>query len=145
MIELAREESDKLSEAVDWNFDMIQEVVLGSPDDFLKIKETLTRIGITVKGENTLNQSCHILHKKGKYYIVSFLEVFALDGKQVNMKISDIARRNTIAQMLESWGLCRVVENLNTPQYKIPISGLKVIAYREKANWHFVSRCKLGK
>jgi len=144
MIELLRTDVDKLNAPVDWSTDVLQEISIKTPDDFLKIKETLTRIGITVKGEKTLNQSCHILHKRGKYYIVSFLEVFALDGKPVSMKISDIARRNTIAGLLQLWGLCELKPNEKNIGYKLPTSSLKVVPYKEKKDWQLISRCSIG-
>lgn len=145
MNELTKADDEMLNSPVFWNPELLQEVILNSPDDFLKIKETLTRIGITVRGEKTLNQSCHILHKRGKYYIVSFLEVFALDGKTVHMKLSDVARRNSIASMLEMWGLCKIKHNEKNPQYKLPFSSLKVVSHKDKSNWRIVSRCSLGK
>lgn len=144
MIELTKADTEKLNTPVAWSHDMLQEITIRTPDDFLKIKETLTRIGITVKGEKTLNQSCHILHKRGKYYIVSFLEVFALDGKPVSMKISDLARRNTIARLLQLWGLCELKANEKNVEYSLPTSSLKVVPYREKADWKLVSRCTIG-
>ncbi len=105
------EENEKLDWDFKWSPDVMLEIALKDPDSFLKIRETLTRIGISSKKDNTLYQTCHILHKKGKYYIVSFLELFALDGKETTLGYDDIARRNTIASLIEQWGLCDVQSN----------------------------------
>jgi hypothetical protein len=108
-----------------WNFtwspDLMLEVNLPDPDSFLKIRETLTRIGISSKKEQTLYQTCHILHKKGKYYIVSFLELFALDGKDTTLTYDDIARRNTIASLVEQWGMCSVVHTEMYKSARVPV------------------------
>lgn len=117
----------------DWTPEELLEVELSDPDAFLKIRETLTRIGIAAKKENILYQSCHILHKRGKYYIVHFKEMFALEGKPSDITVDDIVRRNTIAKLLEQWGLCKVAksEDLQTTN----MSNIKVIPHKEKNNW----------
>ena len=140
---ITKDNTELLNGTYAWSFDKLLEVSLNTPEDFLKIKETLTRIGITVKGKNVLNQSCHIFHKAGKYYIVSFLEVFAINGRDTVMKNSDIARRNTIAQMLEGWGLCTIKDKTKI-EWTLPISSFKVISHKEKKDWEIISRCKLG-
>ena len=120
------------------------EIVLKTPDDFLKIRETLSRIGIASKKTNTLYQSCHILHKAGRYFIVSFKEMFALDGKKTDMTENDLQRRNTIAKLLEDWGLLDILypeacENV------APISQIKIIAFKDKKNWNLVTKYSIGK
>lgn len=120
------------------------EVKLKQPDDFLKVKETLTRIGVASKKSNTLFQSCHILHKQGKYYIVHFKELFALDGKQTDLDDDDISRRNTIAKLLAEWGLVEVVSE----QQLIPadsMSSIKVIPFNQKQEWELVAKYNIGK
>ena len=120
------------------------EVKLKQPDDFLKVKETLTRIGVASKKSNTLFQSCHILHKQGKYYIVHFKELFALDGKQTDLDDDDISRRNTIAKLLAEWGLVEVVSE----QQLIPadsMSSIKVIPFNQKDEWELVAKYNIGK
>lgn len=132
-----------------WNFkwspDVMLEVILPNPDSFLKIRETLTRIGISSKKEQTLFQTCHILHKKGKYYIVSFLELFALDGKETTLGYEDIARRNTIASLIEQWGMCSVVSTSMYQNARVPVSSIKIIPYGDKKNWNLVPKYNLGK
>lgn len=121
------------------------EVKLNEQDDFLKVRETLTRIGVSSRKEKILYQSCHILHKQGRYYLVHFKEMFALDGKPSNISENDIQRRNAIAKLLEEWGL---IEILN-PQLMIdniaPIHQIKIISYREKNDWELVSKYSMGK
>jgi len=120
------------------------EVKLKQPDDFLKVKETLTRIGVASKKSNTLFQSCHILHKQGKYYIVHFKELFALDGKQTDLDDDDISRRNTIAKLLAEWGLVEIVSE----QQLIPadsMSSIKVIPFNQKQEWELVAKYNIGK
>ena len=120
------------------------EVKLKQPDDFLKVKETLTRIGVASKKSNTLFQSCHILHKQGKYYIVHFKELFALDGKQTDLDDDDISRRNTIAKLLAEWGLVEIVSE----QQLIPadsMSSIKVIPFNQKEEWELVAKYNIGK
>ena len=118
------------------------EVELPSQDSFLKVKETLTRIGISSRKEKKLYQSCHILHKQGKYYIVHFKELFALDGKNTNLSENDIARRNTIANLLNDWGL---IEVLGKTEPAAPLSQIKVISYKEKSNWILETKYNIGK
>jgi hypothetical protein len=125
------------------------EVTLNKADDFLKVKETLTRIGVAAKNENVLYQSCHILHKQGRYYIVHFKELFALDGKPTSIVDNDIARRNAIANLLQEWGLVTIVDKSKTdgsPSSPVaPISQIKVIAFKDKANWQLVTKYNIGK
>lgn len=120
------------------------EVKLVEPESFLKIKETLQRIGIASKKTNTLYQSCHILHKKGKYYIVHFKDLFALDGKKTDISEEDIARRNTIATLLEQWGLLTIV-NPDDLVVKAPMNQVKVISFKDKENWTLVEKYQVGR
>ena len=120
------------------------EVTLNEPDDFLKVKETLTRIGVASKKSNTLFQSCHILHKQGKYYIVHFKELFALDGKQTDLNEDDISRRNTIAKLLAEWDLVNVVEEQQL-QPADSMSSIKVIPFSQKTDWDLVAKYNRGK
>jgi hypothetical protein len=121
------------------------EVVLKNEDDFLKIRETLTRIGVASKKNRTIYQSCHILHKQGRYYIVHFKELFALDGKPSNFAEEDIARRNTIANLLAEWGLVDLVDVGRSSQPIAPLSQIKVLPYKEKDEWELVAKYNLGK
>ena len=116
------------------------EVTLNDADDFLKVKETLTRIGIPSRKDNTLYQSCHILHKQGKYYITHFKELFALDGKPTDFSESDIARRNTIANLLAEWNLVKLVDVAKSIEPIAPISQVKIIVFKDKANWNLQSK-----
>jgi hypothetical protein len=120
------------------------EIRLKKEDDFLKIRETLTRIGIASKKNKTIYQSCHILHKQGKYYIVHFKELFALDGKPSNFGEEDIARRNTIANLLAEWGLVELVDDKSS-EPTAPLSQMKVLPYKEKSEWELVAKYNLGK
>ena len=121
------------------------EITLKEEQDFLKIKETLTRIGIASKKDNKLFQSCHILHKRGKYYITHFKEMFALDGKETNFSDEDKARRNTIISLLEEWGLCKVVDKSKIESPKATINQIKIIPYKEKEDWLLESKYSIGK
>jgi hypothetical protein len=121
------------------------EVTLTEKDDFLKIRETLTRIGVASKKEKVLYQSCHILHKQGKYYIVHFKELFALDGKPTDITENDVARRNTIAILLEDWGLLKLVDKQRAEELKVNISQIKIIGYREKDEWTLTPKYNIGK
>jgi len=121
------------------------EVTLTEKDDFLKIRETLTRIGVASKKEKVLYQSCHILHKQGKYYIVHFKELFALDGKPTDITENDVARRNTIAVLLEDWGLLKLVDKQRAEEFKVNISQIKIIGYREKDEWTLTPKYNIGK
>src|SRR6056300_1229716 len=121
------------------------EVTFPQKDDFLKIRETLTRIGIASRKDMTLYQSCHILHKQGKYYIVHFKELFALDGKPTNFDESDIARRNTIANLLAEWGLIKLVDESKSAEPVAPLSQIKIISYSEKDQWNLVAKYNIGR
>jgi hypothetical protein len=121
------------------------EVTLQNEDDFLKIRETLTRIGVSSRKNKTIYQSCHILHKQGRYYIVHFKELFALDGKPSNFGEEDIARRNTIANLLAEWGLVELVDELKSSEPVAPLSQIKVLPYKEKDEWELVAKYNLGK
>ena len=121
------------------------EVRLKKDDDFLKIRETLTRIGVASKKEKTLYQSCHILHKQGRYFIVHFKELFALDGKPSNFTESDIARRNTITNLLKEWDLVEIMSDSQTQNPVAPISQVKVLPFKEKQEWELVAKYNIGK
>lgn len=123
---------------------MVQ-VTLNEADDFLKVRETLTRIGVASKKSETLFQSCHILHKQGKYYIVHFKELFALDGKPTDFTEDDIARRNTIANLLAEWGLVKLVSPEQTADPISPLSQIKVIPFNQKSEWELVTKYNIGK
>ena len=127
---------------VDWSQDQMLEVVLNEPDDFLKVRETLTRIGVASRKEKKLYQSCHILHKQGKYYIVHFKELFALDGKQTNLSENDIARRNTISNLLKDWDLISIKGDASNVA---PLSQIKVLSFREKNDWILETKYNIGK
>ena len=129
-------------ENINWTQEHMLEVVLKEPDDFLKIRETLSRIGVASRKEKKLYQSCHILHKQGKYYIVHFKELFALDGKQTNLSENDIARRNRIATLLCDWGL---VEIKGTTEPAAPLSQIKIISFKEKDEWTLETKYNIGK
>ena len=129
-------------EEVNWTQDKMLEIGLKEPDDFLKVRETLSRIGVASRKERKLYQSCHILHKQGRYFIVHFKELFALDGKQTNLSENDIARRNTIAKLLADWDL---VDVLGVPEPLAPLSQIKVLSYREKADWTLETKYNIGK
>ena len=129
-------------EQVSWTQNDMVEISLKEPDDFLKVRETLSRIGVASRKEKKLYQSCHILHKQGKYYIVHFKELFALDGKDTNLSENDIARRNTIVNLLDDWGL---VEVLGTAEPAAPLSQIKVISYKEKSDWTLETKYNIGK
>lgn len=120
------------------------EVTLVQPDDFLKVRETLTRIGVASKKEKVLYQSCHILHKQGRYFIVHFKELFALDGKQADLVDNDIERRNTIAKLLSDWGLIKILDP-NVIRDQAPLSQIKVIAFKEKHEWDLQTKYNIGK
>ena len=118
----------------DWSPDLMVEVALSEPDDFLKVRETLTRIGVASRKEKKLYQSCHILHKQGRYYIVHFKELFALDGKRANLTINDVQRRNRIAQLLADWGLIGIL-NIDQIGDIAPLNQIKVLSYKDKGDW----------
>ena len=125
--------------------DTLVEVKLKNAEDFLKIKETLSRIGVASKKDKTLYQSCHILHKQGKYYITHFKELFLLDGKQSDFDENDRGRRNTIVDLLEEWGLLEVVSTDKVEDPKAPLSQVKIISYKEKGDWNLVPKYTIGK
>lgn len=116
------------------------EIKLKKEDDFLKIKETLTRIGIASKKDKTLYQSAMLLHKQGRYAIMHFKEMFELDGKESNLSDDDIGRRNLISQLLEDWGLCEILDKEDVDDYKLPISSIKIVPYKEKSEWNLVQK-----
>ena len=120
------------------------EVTLGEKDDFLKVRETLTRIGVASKKDRILYQSCHILHKQGKYYIVHFKELFALDGKQADLSDNDLERRNTIAKLLSDWGLVKIIDATKFTELA-PLSQIKVIAHKDKHEWDLQTKYNIGK
>ena len=129
---------------VEWTKDNMIEVNLKEPDDFLKVRETLTRIGVASRKERKLFQSCHILHKKGQYYIVHFKELFALDGKKANLSDNDVQRRNRIIKLLSDWGLVEIVQETEIKEVA-PLSQIKVIAFKEKGEWTLESKYNIGK
>ena len=127
---------------INWTQEQMLEVGLKEPDDFLKVRETLSRIGVASRKEKKLYQSCHILHKQGRYYIVHFKELFALDGKNTNLSENDVARRNTIANLLKDWGLINV---LGDTTVVAPLSQIKVLSFREKNEWILETKYNIGK
>ena len=131
-----------MSDIVEWKPESMLEVKLKEPDDFLKIRETLTRIGVASRKERKIFQSCHILHKQGRYFIVHFKELFALDGKKSNITSNDIERRNTISQLLSDWGL---IELVGTIEEKAPLSQIKVLPYIDKKDWILEPKYNIGK
>ncbi len=128
-------------EQINWTQEQMLEVTLNEPDDFLKVRETLSRIGVASRKERTLYQSCHILHKQGRYFIVHFKELFALDGKSTNIVSNDINRRNTIANLLSDWGLVNIVGELGETA---PLSQIKVLSYKEKNEWTLETKYSIG-
>tara|TARA_B100000427_G_C15446480_1_gene567527 strand:- start:666 stop:1103 length:438 start_codon:yes stop_codon:yes gene_type:complete len=128
----------------DWSPTKMIEVALAEPDDFLKVRETLTRIGVASRKEKKLYQSCHILHKQGKYFIVHFKELFALDGKKANLSINDFQRRNRIVQLLADWGLVNVLSS-DLVNDIAPLNQIKVISYKEKGDWKLETKYNIGK
>ena len=133
-----------ITDEVQWTTESMIEVSLREPDDFLKVRETLTRIGVASRKEKKLYQSCHILHKQGKYYIVHFKELFALDGKKANLSLNDVQRRNRIVQLLGDWGLVSINSKESIADVA-PLSQIKVLAYREKGDWTLESKYNIGK
>jgi hypothetical protein len=129
---------------VNWSPDQMVEVILNEPDDFLKVRETLTRIGVASRKEKKIYQSCHILHKQGRYYIVHFKELFALDGKHANLTVNDVQRRNRISQLLADWGLIEIVD-INRIQDIAPLNQIKVLSYKEKDEWTLETKYNIGK
>lgn len=129
---------------VNWSQNQMVEVILNEPDDFLKIRETLTRIGVASRKEKKLYQSCHILHKQGRYYIVHFKELFALDGKHANLTVNDVQRRNRIVRLLLDWGLITVVDPSRVVDIA-PLNQIKVLSYRDKGDWILEQKYNIGK
>ena len=129
-------------EDINWTQEHMLEVGLKEPDDFLKVRETLSRIGVASRKETKLYQSCHILHKQGRYYITHFKELFALDGKVVNLSENDIARRNTITNLLKDWGLVDIIGNAEPVA---PLSQIKVLSFKEKDEWQLETKYNIGK
>ncbi len=129
---------------VNWSQDQMVEVLLNEPDDFLKVRETLTRIGVASRKEKKLYQSCHILHKQGRYFIVHFKELFALDGKHANLTLNDVQRRNRIVRLLVDWGLVSVV-NMDSVTDIAPLNQIKVLAYKDKNDWVLEQKYNIGK
>ena len=127
-----------------WHPEKMPEVQLKEPDDFLKVRETLTRIGVASRKDKKLFQSCHILHKQGRYFIVHFKELFALDGKFSNFSENDLERRNTIAQLLSDWGLITILNKENA-ENKAPLSQIKVLAFKDKSDWDLQAKYNIGK
>ena len=130
-------------EEINWTQEQLLEVGLDEPDDFLKVRETLSRIGVASRKERKLYQSCHILHKQGRYYIVHFKELFALDGKQTNISVNDLSRRNTIANLLQDWGLVKIMSE--SPYEAAPLSQIKILTYKEKTEWLLETKYNIGK
>ena len=129
---------------VQWSQDQMVQVLLSEPDDFLKVRETLTRIGVASRKEKKLYQSCHILHKQGLYYIVHFKELFALDGKHANLTVNDVQRRNRIARLLADWGLISIVKEESVLDIA-PLNQIKVLAYKDKSDWILEQKYNIGK
>ena len=131
-------------EEIKWTQENLLEVLLKEPDDFLKVRETLSRIGVASRKERKLYQSCHILHKQGRYYIVHFKELFALDGKRANITENDIARRNTITKLLADWELISIVDSMNDSEFA-PLSQIKILSFKEKDEWTLETKYNIGK
>ena len=131
-----------MSDEINWTQEQMLEVTLNEPDDFLKVRETLSRIGVASRKERTLYQSCHILHKQGRYFVTHFKELFALDGKQTNLNENDLQRRNTIANLLKDWGLVKIVGEMGE---MAPLSQIKVLSYKEKNEWTLETKYNIGK
>ncbi len=128
---------------VQWNPDQMVEVTLNEPDDFLKVRETLTRIGVASRKEKKIYQSCHILHKQGRYFLVHFKELFALDGKHANLTINDVQRRNRIAQLLADWGLVGVLDSIRIQDIS-PLNQIKVLSFKDKGDWILETKYNIG-
>ncbi len=132
-------------EHIELKVEDLVEITLEEEDDFLKVRETLTRIGVSSRTENKLYQSCHILHKRGKYYIVHFKELFALDGLPTDISETDIGRRNTITSLLEEWGLLSIVDSSKVNEPKVSLAQIKIISYNDKRDWELVPKYHIGK
>ena len=131
-----------MSDEINWTQEHMLEVTLNEPDDFLKVRETLSRIGVASRKERTLYQSCHILHRRGRYFITHFKEMFKIDGKQTNLSENDLQRRNTIAKLLSDWGLIKIISELTECA---PLSQIKVISFNEKGEWNLETKYNIGK
>ena len=134
---------EQQNEFVEWDPSKMLEITLSEPDDFLKVRETLTRIGVASRREKKLYQSCHILHKQGRYFIVHFKELFLLDGKKANLEESDVARRNTIATLMSDWGLLSII-NTDVSENKAPMRQIKIIPFTEKNEWELCPKYNIG-
>ena len=134
---------EQQNEFVEWDPSKMLEITLSEPDDFLKVRETLTRIGVATRREKKLYQSCHILHKQGRYFIVHFKELFLLDGKKANLEESDVARRNTIATLMSDWGLLSII-NKDVSENKAPMRQIKIIPFKEKNEWELCPKYNIG-
>jgi hypothetical protein len=130
---------------VNWTPDMMVEVILNEPDDFLKVRETLTRIGVASRKEKKLYQSAHILHKQGRYYITHFKELFALDGKHANLTVNDVQRRNRIICLLSDWGLISIIKPDSVIENIAPLNQIKVLSYKDKGDWILEQKYNIGK
>ena len=131
-------------ELVPVDLDDLLEIELNDEEDFLKIRETLTRIGVASRKDKTIYQSCHILHKRGKYYIVHFKELFALDGKKTNFNENDLGRRNTIANLLAEWGLLNLVDAKKSAEDTVPLGQIKILSFKDKSDWNLVAKYNIG-
>jgi hypothetical protein len=131
-------------ELVPVDIDNLLEIELNDEEDFLKIRETLTRIGVASRKDKTIYQSCHILHKRGKYYIVHFKELFALDGKKTNFNENDLGRRNTIANLLAEWGLLNLVDAKKSAEDTVPLGQIKILSFKDKSDWNLVAKYNIG-
>ena len=129
---------------IQWSPESMLEVTIKQPDDFLKVRETLTRIGVASRKDKTLYQSCHILHKQGRYFIVHFKELFALDGKPTNFSENDQARRNTVANLLAEWGLIQLSNPSDTEELTVPLNQLKILSFKEKDEWNLTAKYNIG-
>lgn len=132
-------------EHIELTVEDLVEITLEEEDDFLKVRETLTRIGVSSRTENKLYQSCHILHKRGKYYIVHFKELFALDGLPTDISETDLGRRNTITSLLEEWGLLSIVDSSKVKEPKVSLAQIKIISYNDKKDWELVPKYHIGR
>ena len=131
-------------EIVPVDLDNLLEIELNEEEDFLKIRETLTRIGVASRKDKSIYQSCHILHKRGKYYIVHFKELFALDGKKTNFNENDLGRRNTIANLLAEWGLLNLVDAKKSAEDTVPLGQIKILSFKDKSDWNLVAKYNIG-
>ena len=137
-------QNDDGPEIVPVDLDNLLEIELNEEEDFLKIRETLTRIGVASRKDKSIYQSCHILHKRGKYYIVHFKELFALDGKKTNFNENDLGRRNTITNLLAEWGLLNLVDAAHSVEPVVPLSQIKILSFKDKSNWNLVAKYNIG-